>query len=420
MFVARVRTGLLLAFAILIWTPVLAQRGESASSQLFPTVDRIWADFPDDPHRWAAMRALYEESMKRMPDHSYKASYEKSSSYQQNIGLLEQKYDLPAQAAQKKDFFDRIEALKNDTGFKQQVLSKYGITALKTGTVKDWEQNAKAQQEVKTPEQLMREAFPYWVATLVLMWLVVRQTSRHGGAPAFSAPPAGGDLPRDLQMVKVTGRQYPVELDSGVVLDEKSWVEHTTTFTSTPGQVITVGDQMYSIAPQHSSSTSSVKHDRICLADRNGRESFWQLTGGIFDVRKSHVLSRIGVRRGDEVTFLMACNHTTGQIVSFAGSIHSLHGGRFLAPWFYATIAGTAGFFLGGWNLIPRLSPEETWAWSALSYGIMCFIGAIITAFLMALWTGGRVIIRRNNEFYKNWVPKYREFFKRYTPPIRA
>jgi DNA-binding transcriptional regulator YiaG len=417
MFVARrpfLRFLGLFVFAFLASSPLLAQRGESESSRLFPTVDRIWADFPDDPHRWAAMRALYEESMKRMPDHSYKASYEKSSSYQQNIGLLEQKYDLPAQAANKKEFFDRIEALKKDNGFKQQVLKKYGITELKTGTVKDWEQNA------KTPEQLMREAFPYWVATLVLMWFVVRQTSRSGGGPALSASPGGGDLPHDLQVVKVTGRQYPVELDSGVVLNEKSWVESTTTFTTTPGQVITIGDQMISVAPQHSSSTTSVRKDRICLADRNGRESFWQLSGGIFDVRETHLLSRIGVRNGDNVTFLMACNHTTGQIVSFAGSIHSLHGGRFLAPWFFATLAGTAGFFLGGWSLIPRLNPEETWTWSAIGYGGLCFIGSIITAFLMAFWMGGRVITLRNNQFYKNWVPKYREFFKQYTPAVLA
>jgi len=396
---------------------LFAQRAESQSSLLFPTVDRVFADFPDDPHRWAAMRALYEESMKRQPDGTYKASYEKSSSYQLNIGLLEQKYGLPQFAAQSKDFSDRTAALKDDKAFTQQVLDKYGISSLKTGTKKDFEQNAKTPV---TPEQLMRDATPYWIATVVVMFLVARTTARGGPSPAMAAQVQGGDLPTPLRLVEVLGRRYPVELDSGIVVDERSWVKQTTTFQTTPGQVITVGDQMVSIPAQQTSSTTSVRQDRICLADQNGRQSFWQLSGGAFDCLKDHVVSRIGVPQGDEVMFLMACNHTTGQIVTFPGGVHAMHGGRFVLPWFLATVAGAAGFFLGGWNLIPRLSPEETWAWSALTYGILCVIGSVITAFLMAFWTGGRVILKRNSLFYKNWAPKYREFFKQYTPTVLA
>ena len=414
MLIARVRFGLLLALVLVCATPLLAQRAESQSSLLFPTVDRVFADFPDDPHRWAAMRALYEESMKRQPDGTYKASYEKSSSYQLNIGLLEQKYSLPAYAAQSKDFLDRTATLRNDRNFKQQVLDKYGISALKTGTKKDFEQNA------KSPEQLMRDAFPYWVATLVLMWFAARYTARGGRSLGTSASVTGGDLPTQLRTVEVLGRQYPVELDSGIVLDERSWVETTTTHTITPGQVITVNDQMISIPAQQSSSTSSVRQDRICLADQNGRQTFWQLSGGAFDCLKEHVVSRIGVPQGDQVLFLMACNHTTGQVVTFPAGVNAQHSGRFLFPWFVATVVGTAGFFFFGWSFIGRLNPEETFAWNAAAYAILCFIGSIITAFMMAFWAGGRVTLKRNKLFYKNWVPKYREFFKQYTPAVVA
>jgi len=396
----------------------LAQRPESATSKLFPTADRVYADFPDDAQKWAALRALYEASMERLPDGSPKASYEKSSNYQVNINLLEQQYGQADPSSPKaKEFHDRIESLRNDKAFRLQVLDKYGISKLPTGSRKP----PTAQPTVRTTgEELIQEAAPYWLGTIILMWLVARQMVRAGGSGPRPAPSSGGDLPADLQIVEVTARRYGVELDSGVVLEERTWTETTTTHTTTPGQVITVGDQTYQTAPQHSTAISTTRKDRIWLRDHNGRESAWMITGGVLEARTSHVLSRIGRPVGDDVQFLMACNHTTGQIVSLDGGIQAQHSAPFLRAWIAATLVGTAGFLFGGWNMIPLIDDTQPFAMNALGLGIEGLIGSTIMGIFMAILAGRSLIKRRNNEFYKNWVPKYRDFFRQFTPVVTA
>ena len=410
----------LLAFMLVaaVSASLLAQRPESATSKLFPTAERVYADFPDDAQKWAALTALYGASMERLPDGTYKASYEKSSNYRVNINLLEQQYSQAGQSSSKaKEFFDRVESLRNDKAFRLRVLDKYGISKLPTGSGKP-----PASEPVvgKTGEELVQEAAPYWLGTIILMWLVARQVVRTGGSQSVPAVSAGGDLPANLQIVDVTARRYPVELESGVVLEEKTWTETTTTFSTTPGQVVTVGDQTYQTAPTHSTSVSSTRKDRIWMRDAAGRETAWMITGGVLEARTSHVLSRIGRPVGDDVMFLMACNHTTGQMVSLDGGIHAQHFAPFLRAWIAATLVGTAGFLFGGWNMIPLINDTSTFEMKALGLGIEGLIGSTIMGFFMAFLAGRSLTKRRNNEFYKNWVPKYREFFRQFTPAVMA
>jgi hypothetical protein len=121
-------------------------------------------------------------------------------------------------------------------------------------------------------------------------------------------------------------------------------------------RVITVAIRTYQTAPRLRTAVSTTRKDRIWLRDHTGRESAWMITGGVLEARTSHVLSRIGRPMGDEVMFLMACNHTTGQIVSLDGGIQAQHHAPFLRAWFAATLVGTAGFLFGGWNMIPLIN----------------------------------------------------------------
>src|SRR5262245_10805449 len=70
-----------------------AQRPESPTSKLFPGTDRVFADFHDDAERWVACEALFFASLEKLPDGQYKASYDKSSSYQLTMGSIQTKYE---------------------------------------------------------------------------------------------------------------------------------------------------------------------------------------------------------------------------------------------------------------------------------------------------------------------------------------
>lgn len=419
MSTARTYFGLLLACVLVAATaPLVAQRSESPSSRLFPGADRVFADFPDDPHRWAALTALFGASMERLPDGTPKASYDKSSNYEVNIGLLEQKFDQMGKSSpQAKEFFDQIEALRNDKAFRKQVLDKYGISQLPTGTKPPKPTEPKIQ---KTGEQLVREASPYWLATIIAMYLAIRMMVRAGGNQAVPARSGGGDLPASLQVVSVLGRQYPVELQSGMVVEEKTWTEQVPRSITTPGQIVTVNDQQIQLPTQTHMYSETVRKDRLCVADPAGNELFWNLSGGALEARPSHVLSRIGRPVGDEVMFLMACNHTTGQVASFDGGIHAQHYAPFFRAFVVAAIIGTVGFLYGGWEMIPMIQPDETFTMNALGLGIFGLIGSTIMGFFMAWFTGARTIMKRDKEFASTWAPKYREFFKQVTPAVLA
>jgi hypothetical protein len=107
---------------------------------------------------------------------------------------------------------------------------------------------------------------------------------------------------------------------------------------------------------------STVQKDRFWLRDTNGHESAWVISGGVLSARVGHVVSRVGTRDGETVDFIVACNHSTGQCVVFNGTVGRYHGAPTRRTWPIATLVGTAGWVLGGWNLIPlRSAGQISW-----------------------------------------------------------
>jgi hypothetical protein len=410
-----------LALAILgivaLWSAqAFAQRPESATSQLFPQADRVFADFKDDAERWVVCEALYSASMEKLPNGQYKASLQKSGAYQQAMGSIVAKYEQMGQdAPASKEFFTRIENLRRDGGFRRKALDRYGVGSLATASPQDLEPRVQ-----KSGEQLTREAAPYWFATLILMWLAARFLAATGGNGRAQDGGGGGGLPESLRGLSILGRTYAVEADSGIVVDEKSWTDTEVTVHTTPGHAQTIGDTLYVTMPTHETHTSTVRQDRIWLRDGAGRESAWNLRGGVLETRVGHVLSRVGRRAGGQMQFLMACNHNTGQIVTFPGAVASQHGASFFRAWTGAALVGTAGFLFGGWSLIPLIRPEETFMWNAIGLGGLGLIGSTVFGFLIALFSASRVIKRRNAEFSNKYVPLFREWFQQNTPSLMS
>jgi hypothetical protein len=390
-----------------------AQRPESPTSQLFPTTDRVFADYKDDAERWAACEALLTASMQKLPDGQYKASYQKSSSYQQTMGSIQFKYEqMGKDAPAAKEFFARIEKLRADTAFRQKVMGRYGLGALPTATAKDLQPRIQ-----KSGEQLTREAAPYWLATLVAMWLVTRFLVRTAGN-RFVDPGGGGGLPESLRVINVLGRRYAVGTDSGVVVEETTWSDTTTSTIQTPGSVQTFGDTTYVTVPQQQTVTSTVRKDRIWVRDAAGREKAWNFSNAGLDVRVGHVLSYVGRQTGEDITFLMAYNHTTGQFVNLPMGLPHY------APFFRASIAaalvGTAGFVYGGWEMIPMIRPEEIFFWNLIAFAVVGLIFSTIWGWLGAFFQGGRVIRKRNALYERNYVPRFREWFQQNTPALMS
>ncbi|HKW02770.1 MAG TPA: hypothetical protein VJN96_23305 [Vicinamibacterales bacterium] len=214
----RLRFAALLAAFLAVGASGSAQGQESASSALFPTAAKVFADYPDDAGRFGALTWLYRASMERLPNGQYKASYEKSSAYQQTMGGIQEKYHLGTPQADKA-FADRITALSRDRAFAQQVFARYHIDTLPTGP-----QTPAAAQPRANPEVELQTAVPWWLTTIALMGLVAwYRVSRPVSYPIPPAP--SGDaitLPESLRVVRVLGSTYALEADAGLVLEEKT------------------------------------------------------------------------------------------------------------------------------------------------------------------------------------------------------
>jgi hypothetical protein len=403
----------------------VAQRPESSTSRLFPEPPRVLADYPDDPSRWAALTALYFAAGERGPDGQYKASYDKSSAYHLAIGRIEDAHHVGTPQADAA-FVAKIQALRRDRAFTSQVLARYRLADLPTGTRVAPGAPPGAVSGVPAPPRAnpefeMQRSAPYWLATIVLMALV----TQHIAAKPFSYPippaPTGTalSLPESLRVVEVPGVRYALESDSAIVVDEKTWTETTYSTYETQGSVQTVGDAVYVFPGRRESSVSTVVKDRLWLRDLAGHESTWVITGGVFSVRLGHVISRVGMRSDDAVDFIVACNHSTGQCVVFNAPI-----GRFHLPgqhgvWLIPTLVGVAGWVYGGWNLIPLLG-QDSFILELISFTILGLIGSPIIALFVTTWVQTRIFRKRNDYFAQKYLPAIRQFLLKQSPAVIA
>jgi hypothetical protein len=395
----------------------LAQGQESATSALSPTAARVFADYGDDATRWAALTWLYRASMDRLPNGQYKASYQKSSEYQQTIGSIEAKYHLGTPQADKA-FGDKISALGRDRAFQQQVLARYHLDTLPTGSAAGAGQ---PPARPANPEIELQKAVPWWLVTIAVMglvaWYRVSRPVNYPIAPAPSGATVG--LPESLRVVEVPGCRYALEADAGQVVDEKTWTETTYSTYTTQGSVQQVGDSLYVFPGRQQMIATTVQKDRFWLRDAAGRESAWVISGGVFTARVGHVVSRVGTRNADTVEFIVACNHSTGHCVVFNGTVGRYHGAPTRRAWIITTLLGTLGWIVGGWHLIPLLG-QDTFAEGLLGFAILGLIGSTIVGLFVTSWIQGRIFQRRNAYFAQKYLPAIRQFLLEQSPAMIA
>jgi hypothetical protein len=208
-------------------------------------------------------------------------------------------------------------------------------------------------------------------------------------------------------------------MDSGLVTEEKTWTETTYSTYATPGSVQTVGDTVYTFPGRQETVASSVQKDRIWLRDVGGHESSWTITGGTFDVRAGHVVSRVGTREGDKVQFMVACNHVTGQFVVFPGTVGRYHGSPNRSSSRIALLIGVVGWVYGGWNLIPLLG-QDSFAENLVGFTIMGLIGSFLIALFVNGRIHGKIFKMRNAYFSQKYLPELRQFLLQQSPAVIA
>ena len=239
----------------------------------------------------------------------------------------------------------------------------------------------------------------------------------------YPIPPAptGGALvlPESLRIVQVPGCRYALEIDSGEVTEEKTWTETTFTTYTTPGSVQQVGDALYVYPGQSHASATTVQKDRFWLRDAAGHETAWVISGGVFTARVGHVVSRVGTRNGETVDFIVACNHSTSQCVVFNGTVGRYHGAPTRGAWLISTLAGTAGWVVGGWNLIPLLG-QDSFAMALVSFAIMGLIGSTIIGLFVTSKVQTNLFQKRNKYFAEKYLPAIRQFLLQASPTVIA
>ena len=410
-----------------------AQAQNQAALARFPEPNQVLADFNDDPSRYAALTVLYYAVDQKIPPPNREA-YQKSVAYTQAFGQVESKYGAPGSDSQGiKDFSVRASQLLSDPNFKRSVLEKYHLADLP-----DRQHNAPAQaqrsaapvpsgapQPTVDDDSMLMPAVPYWIATLVVMWFLPRLmlpvTAR---LTSSSAPETDGykdpsQLPESLRSFRLVGAPYELGIQSGQVIEEKTWSETHVSVSTTAGNE-------YTPAQTHSSSVA-IQKDRIWVRTLDGGEAAWTFSGGGFIARQGQILS--GISRhvsGGNWAFLVAYNHTTNQFEIYQPSAPGDRIGTFF-PWVVTTLVGTAGFVFGASKsfqfLMGPAGNSVTGATQALMIAISKsapggFLGALIIGRICVSLAKGSANRRRMKRFEELYKPAFLRFLQQSTPAL--
>lgn len=269
------------------------------------------------------------------------------------------------------------------------------------------------------------EAAPVWGAGVILMialsWVFMR-SSGCALVTRLQRRDAPGDmpqLPESLRVVAVPGRRYEVELESGQVVEKETTLRTRFQTTTTGGQVEIQGGIAYQTPIQTQTTVTNTQEDLVWVRTPDERETSWTLLGGSFKTRQGHIISSIGRPLSDGTRdFLLAYNHTTGQLEQFAG-LRSVHIPKFLWPLFLVAFFGSLPGAYGLGIMFHRLGglsgplPLEL-----LTLWIVGGIGSAIVAFIVVWRMMRRIMSRRNATFASRYIPGYLEFFAQATPAL--
>jgi hypothetical protein len=258
------------------------------------------------------------------------------------------------------------------------------------------------------------------IAMLVMPWLLIRTEDRAPGASASGMEGADdlAALPDALRIVAVPRLRYAVKLESGVVVDEKTWSETRVDVSTSGGQVHAQSGTAYS-APSiqvtpvevHARSTVTQK-DRIWMRTADGRELAWTFSGDHLLTRRSQVISILTLSgHHDQPPALLAYNHTTQKLTTLGRrALNELHALPAARLWLATTVVGIIGSCLVMYLAGKRsLSPA----------GVL--LPAVVIAVLVGLYVGIIKLIyaaRRDRQFNQKYLPAYRRFLEQITPEL--
>jgi len=326
-----------------------------------------------------------------------------------------------------------------DPNFKHSVLERYRVANLPVAGAL-----AAGQRPMSSPptrrfapvldgDQLLGAAAPFWLATLIVMAFLPRLVLKLTGRLASTGPPENVassnplQLPESLGSFKVLGEEYALQMQSGQVIEEKTWSETYNSVVSSAPVIQYVGNQAYQTGGGVSIHSTTVTKDRVWLRTLYGGETVWNFTDGGFMTRQGQMVSAIERPRGNGSSdFLLVYNHTTGQSKAF-NAVDASKRVKILLPWMITTLVGTAGFLLGvavmfqlrlgqaGFS--PAAAPLALMAAVYTDWGT-CLFCAAIAARIFAGFAKGRVQRLRARRFQQQFQPELLRHLQQATPAL--
>jgi hypothetical protein len=447
---ARTLTILVAIFAF-VWPLMQAFGQNQGAAGRFPALQRVTADYPDDAERFIVFNLLYSWLGDATRGRQSKGDYVLGNEYAHAAGEILDKYERQGRNS---EVFRRFDAHSGELfispGFKHSVVERYhlpnvpaarpaaagGLTSpprfLAGGPVVGGGSTSPPlfpEHGISSDEAIQAaffEALPVWIAAVVAMfalaWVLMRSsgcalvTGSQPRNPSGNAP----QLPESLRIVAVPGRRYEVELESGQVIDKETTLRTTYQTTTTGGQMEIQGGIPYQTPAQTQTIVTNTQEDLVWVRTTDSRETSWTLFGGAFKTRRGQIISIIGrpLRDGTR-DFLLAFNHTTGQLQQFGG-VQSVHTPKFLLPWFLIALAGSLPGAYGLGIMFHRLGGLAAAALpiQLLTLWIEGGIASAVIATIVALIMMRRIMSRRNAAFKNRYVPGYLEFFAQAMPAL--
>lgn len=369
----------------------------------FPPTERVIAEHADPAELWATLKVLTEEVQRSGPNGSMTPLF---GEYYNAMNDVDFRLRQEGDAATYDAYSLRVRQLLAEERFRSRVAERYSLGG------------AAAPREEPEDEIdiALRRSVPYWIAALIVILIASptlvylldrRRLPRWSGKAAATAQ----TLPDSLRTVTVLGRSYDVEEMTGQVVDKESRTEQHTHVSTSGGGATVVGDQVV-VAPTQVHVSNTVTHtDSLWMRDAAGNESAWNFTNVALQARTGHTLSAIAWRDGaGHGRFLLAYNHTTGQLDSFDNLSH-VHQPRRLAAWIGTTIVGGGavlyallGFVDGVEKTLPAMFMPSNWTAPLVVAGVV----SALTVPISALWLQKQ----RTQSFHRRYKPEFRRHFE--------
>ncbi len=362
----------------------------------FPTVERVLAEPGDDAEHGAMLKVLSDAAQQFGP-----AGQTLFGAYYNALNDIDFRL-RGGDAATYNKFSERLRERLAADSFRASVYARFGLTGA-------------APSESDELDRALRASAPYWILALIVLFiasplLVLLFDRRNLPAPAGIQ----GSLPPDLRTVRVLGRSYQVAASSGTVVDKESHIEERLHVSTSGGVATVIGDQVSVTPTQVHAHTQITRKDCLWVRDASGHEEAWNFTNAALQARAGHKLSAL-VRPASEgnAEFLLAYNHTTGQLESFNGLARA-HQPRRLLAWLATSALGAALILLALRNVVdpsgtivnlPALFQRGNWSGPLIPGAILAAVSVPLSA---ALLRG-----LRTRSFMARYTPAFRKHFEK-------